>query len=150
QSIYAAGSEGKVSTGPYLRTITVRVTDNGGFTNDAVNSWRGEGNATDSGSAGQNGTLVNTTFAAGKVGQAFSFNGSNSYVKLPDTFFPYPTVNSSATPFTFDAWFKTSAGGVILGQQNADPFNGPSGFVPAVYVGTDGLLRAEIFWNGTV
>ena len=71
---------------------------------------------------GQNGTIVgNVTYSSGIVGQAFTFDGSNSYVQLPNNFFPYPTSNlpnsARTTPFTIDLWFQTSSGGVILGQQ---------------------------------
>ncbi|MCA9255173.1 MAG: laminin G domain-containing protein, partial [Phycisphaerales bacterium] len=52
------------------------------------------------------------------------------------------------TTLTFEAWFNTSAGGVILGyQHNAYPITPSGGFVPAIYVGSDGLLRAQ-FWQG--
>jgi hypothetical protein len=50
-----------------------------------VSWWKGESNALDSVS-GNNGTLQGgVIFAAGEVGQAFSFNGSNSYVQVPDS-----------------------------------------------------------------
>src|SRR5262249_20838418 len=81
------------------------------------------------------------SFAPGKVGQAFSFDGTGQ-VRLPDNFLPYPTSGTSTTPLSFETWFKTTTGGVILGQQ------GGSGYVPAVYVGTDGRLRAQMFWKG--
>jgi Concanavalin A-like lectin/glucanases superfamily/FG-GAP-like repeat/IPT/TIG domain len=49
-----------------------------------VSWWKGESNALDSVS-GNNGTLQGgVTFAAGEAGQAFSFNGSNSYVLVAD------------------------------------------------------------------
>jgi hypothetical protein len=157
QSIYAAGSEGKGSTGAYSRTITVTATDSDGFSNDAVNSWRGEGNADDGGSRDQDGVFTANTYTPGLVGDAFSFDGTNKYVKLPDNFFSFPTTAASTaaadTPFTFETWFKATPGtsGVILAQQTSDPFTtNPSGFVPGVYVGTDGLLRAEMFWKGSV
>jgi len=45
--------------------------------------WSGVGNANDT-IGGNNGTLMNGTgFAAGKVGQAFHFPGSNAYVEVP-------------------------------------------------------------------
>ena len=110
---------------------------------------RETGNANDV-AGGQNGTVVgNVTFGNGEVGQAFTFDGSNSYVKLPDNFVPFPTNNlpnsSRTTPITIDLWFKTTTGGVILGQQNTDPFTNPGAWAPAIYVGSDGLLRATAF-----
>jgi hypothetical protein len=50
-----------------------------------VSWWKGESNALDS-VDGNNGTLQGgVTFAAGEVGQTFNFNGSNSYVEVPDS-----------------------------------------------------------------
>jgi hypothetical protein len=84
------------------------------------------------------------TYVAGKVGQALSFDGSTSFVRLPDNFLPFPTSGTSATPMSFETWFRTSAGGVLLDQEGLS-----AGYVPAVYVGTDGKLRAEPFWGGS-
>lgn len=116
-------------------------------------SWyRAEDNANDLlgvhhgqlGSAG--GADVNDpTFEQGQVGKAFKFDGVNDYVKLPDNLFPYP-----GSSFSFETWFKTTSGGVILGQQGGDPFGTPSGWVPSVYVDTDGKLRVEMFWKGAI
>ena len=106
--------------------------------------WRAEGNSNDQG-GNFNGTLGgNTSFAAGLIGQAFSFDGSQSpFVSIPSGVFPFPTAQS----FTFETWFKTTTGGVILGQQDGPPYVSIQGWVPAVYVGTDGLLRAQLFGN---
>ena len=50
---------------------------------DAVSWWKAENDATDSIDS-NNGTLMNgTTFAPGKVGQAFSFDGVNDDVEVP-------------------------------------------------------------------
>ncbi len=138
---------------PGTYQITTTATDNGGYPNDAVNSWSGNGNANDS-AGGQNGTIVgNVTYSSGIVGQAFTFDGSNSYVQLPNNFFPYPTSNlpnsARTTPFTIDLWFQTSSGGVILGQQAGTPYGSPGGWAPAIYVGTDGHLRVEVFSGQT-
>src|SRR5215468_8058804 len=114
------------------------------------NWWPADGNATDvQGSA--NGIINGgVTFTAGISGQAFSFNGANSYVALPDNFFPVPSTGTSTTPFSFSTWFKTTQGGVIFGQQNGTPFGSTAGTVPGLYVGTDGKLHAELFWGGTL
>jgi len=99
-----------------------------------------------------NGTLQNgATFASGMVGQAFSLNGINQFVSLPSNVVSYPAAGVSSTqPISVDAWFSTTSGGVILGQQGlAIPPAAPSGAVPAIYVGSDGFLYAELFSNGT-
>jgi O-glycosyl hydrolase len=110
-----------------------------------VDWWPGEGNAVDI-IGGNNGTLVNgVSFATGEVNQGFSFNGSNSYVQLPENLYPM----ANAAPFSIELWFETSAGGVILAQQAGTPFGVPSnGWVPQIYVGTDGHLYVQLFWGG--
>jgi hypothetical protein len=70
-----------------------------------VSWWPGDGNANDI-KGSNNGTLVNSaTFAAGMVGQAFSFNGSN-YVEVPDA----PNLDFGPnSPMSIDMWvFRTS------------------------------------------
>jgi hypothetical protein len=93
--------------------------------------------------------MYSASFAAGLVGQAFNLDGTNGYVRLPDNLFPFPPNAPAGTPFSFETWFKTSSGGVILGQETGVPFINPSGWVPGIYVGTDGKLNVEVFWNHT-
>ncbi len=70
---------------------------------DMVSWWPGDGNTTDI-QSGNNGTLQGgATFATGEVGQAFSLNGTNQYVEIPDS------ANVSITgPMTIDAWINTN------------------------------------------
>src|SRR5438093_11150544 len=66
-----------------------------------VSWWPGDGNANDI-IGGNNGTLQNgATFAAGMVGQAFSFDGTSS-VTLSN-----PLSNSGS--WTYDLWIKVSS-----------------------------------------
>jgi|GEM_PF-2172616 len=89
----------------------------------------------------------------GVPGRAASFNGSTSYIRLPVApFGAYPTSGSTNNyTLSFETWFQTSAGGVILAQtNNVAPPSNPGGWVPAIYVDTTGRVRASIFWhNGT-
>ncbi|MBA4372574.1 MAG: hypothetical protein C0402_06890 [Thermodesulfovibrio sp.] len=63
--------------------------------------WTGDGNANDI-SGGHNGTLMNgATYEAGRVGQAFSFNGANDYVAIP----AHVSMNLG-TEFTVDFWMQ--------------------------------------------
>ena len=89
-------------------------------------------------------------FVPGKVDQAFNFTGENGYVALPDNVFPFPTIGTANTPFSFELWFKTDASGVILGQQIGTPYTAIGGYVPALYVDLDGLLRTQLFWGGAI
>ena len=62
-----------------------------------VGWWPGDGNANDI-VGGNHGTLENgTTFATGKVGEAFSLDGVDDYVSAPFTY---------EGPFTVDFWLK--------------------------------------------
>lgn len=125
-----------------------------GLPQDAFNWWPGNGNPNDLLGADKGVLSGNVTFTQGQVGQAFAFNGSNGYVALPDNLFPFPTTAfNSGTPFSFELWFKTATSGVILGQQDGTvaPYAAnPIGYVPAIYVGTDGKLRVEMFWKGAI
>lgn len=63
-----------------------------------ISWWRAEGNADDA-QGSFNGTLIgNVTYAAGEVGQAFSFDGSGEHVDVGDVDLP--------STFTIDAWIN--------------------------------------------
>ncbi len=80
--------------------------------------WKGDGNAIDIAGA-NNGTPTNgTTFAPGKVGQAFNFDGMNDSVEVP---------GAGITPtaaLTIEAWINlaaTEANQCIAGKGTGDP-----------------------------
>jgi CSLREA domain-containing protein len=130
-----------------IATVSITVTT---FPCTGLVHWYpGDRNASDLVGSGH-GTLVNgATFGAGQFGNGFSFDGVDDFVKLPDNLFPLAASGTDNTPLTFSAWFKTTTSGVILGQQNTNPFINPNSWSPAVYVGADGLLRASVFYGGT-
>jgi len=69
-----------------------------------VSLWSGEGDCNDW-AGGNTGTLCgNATFADGKIGQAFSFDGVNSYVKIPQS----PNLNFT-DQITIAFWMKATA-----------------------------------------
>jgi hypothetical protein len=72
-----------------------------------VSWWPGDGNANDI--KGTNDGTLNgdTTFVAGKVDQAFSFDGDGDYVEVPHD----PSLNPGTSSFTVDFWVKTSVSG---------------------------------------
>jgi hypothetical protein len=142
QEIFNAKSAGKCKVTPGL-CISPPSGMTAWYTGDGTpNDFLGKNNATL-----QNGT----GFASGMVGHAFSLNGTNQFVSLPPSVIPYPTTSAtSSQPISVDAWFSTTSGGVILGQQDVAAPATPNGHVPALYVGMDGYLYAELFWKGTV
>ncbi|MBW1597815.1 DNRLRE domain-containing protein [Streptomyces sp. JJ38] len=79
----------------------------------------------------------------GSPDTAASFNGTSSYVQLPDQLV-------SDTPYlTVELWFRTMGSGVLFSYQDHTLEENTTGaFTPALYVGTDGKLRGE-FWNGS-
>lgn len=102
---------------------------------------------TDLSGIGNTGTLTNGPTYSSVAGGSLSFDGTNDYIDLPSNFFKHDL----GTPFTITIWFKTTTTGVIFGQQNTSV---PSptistGFVPAIYVDTNGKLRTSCFWGGS-
>lgn len=88
----------------------------------AVSWWTGDGNSNDS-IGGNHGMLQNgATFAPGLVGQAFSFDGINDYVKVASS----PTLQFGTGDFTIDFWAR------IL-----DPFGNAHAMVTTQPVNTD-------------
>ncbi|HEU5031548.1 MAG TPA: DNRLRE domain-containing protein [Spirillospora sp.] len=95
-----------------------------------------------------NGAYTNVTLQsdgalAGTGNKSASFNGSTSVVQLPDRLI------QDQSYLTAELWFKTTSSGVLLDYQDR-PITGTVGgwHVPALYVGTDGLLRGQ-FWSGS-
>jgi uncharacterized repeat protein (TIGR01451 family) len=81
--------------------------------------YQANGNANDSAGT-SNGTIFGgVSFAPGVAGQAFSFNGQNSYVDLGTA---ADVVGTGA--FSVAAWIKTTSDGVILQQRDAGASNG--------------------------
>src|SRR2546423_8661813 len=96
-----------------------------------VSWWKAEGNANDSQDS-NNGTLQSgVTFAAGEVGQAFSFDGSGG-VDVPDA-----DNLDVTTAFTLDAWVNA-----------ADLTNLPLVF--SKFVGGNGSYELELDDDGSV
>ncbi|MCX6925922.1 MAG: immunoglobulin domain-containing protein, partial [Verrucomicrobia bacterium] len=80
-----------------------------------VSWWRGEGNGFDQ-LGTNNGTLVNGVgFPTGKVGQAFGFNGTSSYVQIPSS----DNLNPSGS-FSIETWIypqqDTPEGAVLVSK----------------------------------
>ncbi|MCX6926466.1 MAG: immunoglobulin domain-containing protein, partial [Verrucomicrobia bacterium] len=99
-----------------------------------VSWWQAEGNGSDT-VGGNNGALSNgVTFVAGRVGQAFNFNGFNSYVQVPDS----PALRLT-NELTIEFWVKRRqfvTGDHILnkgGNWNSGPLNYGVAFDTSAY-----------------
>lgn len=69
--------------------------------NNMIAWWPADGHTVDITGLGHNGTLVNgATFGPGKVGRAFSFNGTTSYVQVPKS----TAWDFGSKDFTIDLW----------------------------------------------
>jgi hypothetical protein len=74
------------------------------------------------------------------VAQAFQFDGSDDDLALP------PGLIYTHTVLSFETWFNSTGNGIILGYQDtAYPTRPLFYYQPAIYVGTDGKLRAEFY-----
>lgn len=85
-----------------------------------VGWWPGDGNANDI-QLGSNGNLMSgASFAAGLIGEAFSLDGVNAFVDIPDT----PALHVVTTAVTVDAWINPQLSPGFFGWIFArrDPF----------------------------
>ncbi|MEO2005031.1 MAG: LamG-like jellyroll fold domain-containing protein, partial [Candidatus Poribacteria bacterium] len=71
---------------------------------------------------------------------AQSFDGLADLEAAPDN-----VILDQGGVFSVDAWFRTVDSGVIFGYQDTVYPATPANYVPALYVGTDGLLRGAIW-----
>ena len=110
------------------------------------NSYSGGGTTwNDLSGYNNSGSLFNSPAINLNNGGSFVFNGTNNYILLPANFFN----PDSGTPFTVSLWFKTSAAGIIFGQQNTNTPNNASGYTPAIYADSNGKIRTSCFWGGS-
>ncbi len=103
---------------PPAITCPANITTN--VSSGLVSWWPGDGNANDIIDA-NHGTLQNgATFASGKVGQAFSFDGINDFVQVPDA-----SNLDITSQITIAAWIKPATlGGRILDKVTAGTGDG--------------------------
>lgn len=96
------------------------------------------------------GTAVYSNVTQGVTGGPFSdatvdsFNGSSSYLQLPQGL-------DGAGSQSFSLWFKTSTAGGVLVSSSADPVTAGTtsgGYTPMLYIGSDGFLLGK-FWDGS-
>ncbi|HEY2329016.1 MAG TPA: LamG domain-containing protein [Verrucomicrobiae bacterium] len=123
-----------------IRKITAAAMGRSGqLPSGLVALWSGEGDGADSVN-GNNATLTDISFADGKVGQAFSFNGTSSYFEIPDN---QILDVGSGEGFTVSAWIKPSN---VYGIYNIIEWND---YLCAFEIGQhpsdQGILLASVF-----
>ncbi len=81
---------------------------------------------------------------AGTSDKAAAFDGTNSYVELPED-----TIRTS-TSLTTELWFKTTKPGVLVGFQDGRLADGePNDWTPTLSVNSSGKLVGQ-YWTGRV
>jgi hypothetical protein len=88
------------STNSALAQLSVRLPSSCSVPSGVVSWWTAEGNATDSSGTNEGVLVGGVEFAAGEVGQAFSFTNAGSYVSVPDS----PNLNFGGNDFTIELW----------------------------------------------
>lgn len=114
---------------------------------DAANtrSYSGGGITVNGLIGGIGGTLVNGIGFSSQNNGSFFYDGTDDFLRLPTNFF----VHDSGTAFTVLIWFNTGTSGMIFGQENGATPGSGSGWVPAIYVDTNGKIRTSCFWGGS-
>jgi hypothetical protein len=89
---------------PFLETLEDRTVPTAVAVPGGIVSWWTANNTAADVYGLNNATLANVTYATGEVGQAFSFNGSNSGAKVADS-----SSLAFASSFTIEGWIKVNA-----------------------------------------
>jgi RHS repeat-associated protein len=90
-------------------------------------------------------TLGQAGPVAGSAATSGSFNGTSSYVQLPNSLVPSDDYQS------ISVWFKTTTAGGVLFGSSGSPLGSPdmTAYTPNLYLGENGDLLAQ-FWTGSV
>jgi RHS repeat-associated protein len=102
------------------------------------------------------GTYNNVTLSGASpfpdsVGTGAQFNGTSSYLTLPDGTVPAATVTNQGTanpdPLTIELWFETTSDNEVLFATQQNPlgeFSPADSYTPVLYVGADGKLVGNL------
>jgi len=118
-TINAPGASGSPKSIPVTLTVTPSAANG---TAASYGFEQGSGTlAVDSSGNANNGTITNGSWTAGKYGNALSFNGSSSFITVPDA----PTLDLTAAG-SVEAWVRMSTASrwnavLAKGNSNSDP-----------------------------
>jgi hypothetical protein len=132
-------ANGEKQSGSYMIFVKNPIAE---MPDGAVAWWRGDNNAEDFFNNFNGARVGSASFDVGLTNDAFSFDGTDGYIKLPGTTF------NPSNAYTFETWYQTKKPGVILGvQHGAIPYqaNVAHGPTAPIYVGTDGKLHVRLF-----
>lgn len=102
---------------------------------DLVGEYFFNDNVDDNSLAGNNGSNFNATYVAGRLpqdsfGGAYSFDGSSSYLSVPDS---WTLTRATSEDFSISGWFKSTENGILF-----DKSDGSIGYLG--WLQTDGTL----------
>ncbi len=121
----------------------------------AIGWWSGEGNANDVLGLNNGTNVLGVGFAAGEVGQAFVFNGTNNYIQIPDSSALSPHVGSVGE-LTIEAWIflpRLPQFDAVTGQANRSIVvkGSPGQWEYGLFMNTNGVPTFNVWQaNGNV
>ena len=100
---------------------------------DLVSWWSGDGHWQDIEGTNDGGRVGNITFVAGKVDDAFRFDGDGDLIQVPDD----PSLKPGISSFTIDFWVRTSESGYQVFLNKGGTTTGSGGLI-RFYTGQSG------------
>jgi len=142
-----AGVTSLVALPSYSSRVAVKVTAQSVCVpppSGMVSWWAGDGNARDFSDSNPGTLLSGVTFAPGKVGQAFNFDGVNSGIIVQNS---SPNLDFGAGDFSISAWVNFTLGGALNGSSLFVIFDRYAGLPDyLLYIQPNGM-RAGLFFR---
>jgi hypothetical protein len=141
-SVLISNVAGSVTSSNALLTVMPAPTNCLPVPTGLISWWRGDGSALD-GIGGNNGTWIDgASFAAGKVGQSFSFNGAGQVVLVPDAASLDPTISLTLESWINVTTFSQNDASAVMGKDN--PYGSRQYMIGIANVGGNWVFRAHI------
>jgi len=119
---------GSTNSANALLTVTLSPTNCDSAPSGLVDWWAGEGNANDIIGGGSGTVYPGTSYAAGEVGQAFSFDGVSGCVMNTNM----PPLTNIQNSFTMEFWAYPKKG-IVLFAESTSGYPGVSGQSYAIF-----------------